>query len=177
MGRLIPLIGAAIAALVIGGGAGWYFGIASAPKTVIVAEEKPHFVEYTIKDRIVNLADQGGRRYLKVSMVLQVAQTKSEKHAGPAGGELQFVVFEQPAGTIEAAGGGGGGGAPAAVEVPNAPQVHDAITTVLNSKRSEQIMTNEGRERLREELRARINTVMPAGTQVAKVYFTDFIIQ
>ena len=38
-------------------------------------------------------------------------------------------------------------------------------------------MTHEGRERLREELRAKINAVMPKDLQVAKVLFTDFIIQ
>ena len=77
MTRLIPLIGAAVAALIIGGGAGWYFGNVSAPRTVIVAEEKPTYVQYPIADRIVNLADPGGPLYLEVSTVLRVAVSKS----------------------------------------------------------------------------------------------------
>jgi len=174
MARLIPLIGAAIAALVIGGGAGWYFGNVSAPKTVVVAEQPPHITEYAIKDRIVNLADQGGRRYLKVSMVLQVAESKNKAHASEGEGTIVFTGWEQPAGSVEAT---ASGGAPKAPELPNAPQVHDAITTVLSAKRSDEVLTTDGRERLREELRVKINTVMPAGQQVVKVLFTDFILQ
>jgi flagellar protein FliL len=173
MGKLIPIIGAAIAALVIGSGAGWFYGQSSAPKTVVLAEEKPHYVECEIKDRIVNLADSGGRRYLKVSMVLQVAEAKS-KGAQATGPGVVFTAWEQPeAAVAEAA--AGGGATPGMV--PNAPQVHDAITTVLSSKRSDELMTTEGRERLREELRISINKVMPKEKQVAKIFFTEFIIQ
>jgi flagellar basal body-associated protein FliL len=168
MARLIPLIGAAIAALVIGGGAGWYFGFASAPRTVIVAEEKPHITEYTIKDRIVNLADQGGRRYLKVSMIFQVAESTHKAQASDApGGTLVFTGYEATS----------GGGAVGPGTIPNTPQVQDAITVVLSSKRSDELMSNDGKERLREELKAKVNTVMPAGQSVVKVFFTDFIIQ
>ena len=174
MARLIPLIGAAIAALVLGGGAGWYFGNVSAPKTVIVAEEPPHVTEYTIKDRIVNLADQGGRRYLKVTMVLQVAESKNKAHAAEGEGTIQFTGWELSDGTVEAT---ASGGAPKAPELPNAPQVHDAITTVLSAKRADEILTTDGKERLREELRAKLNTVMPAGQQVTKILFTEFILQ
>jgi flagellar protein FliL len=168
MGRLIPLIGAAVIALVIGGGAGWYFGFANAPKTVIVAEEKPHITEYTIKDRIVNLADQGGRRYLKVSMILQVAEAAHKAEAAEAPeGTLVFTSYEATS----------GGGPVGPATIPNSPQVQDAITVVLSSKRSDELMTNDGKERLREELKTKINTVMPAGQSVVKIFFTDFIIQ
>ena len=177
MARLIPLIGAAIVALVLGGGAGWYFGNVSAPKTVIVAEEPPHVTEYAIKDRVVNLADQGGRRYLKVSMVLVVAESKNKAHAadgGDAEGSIIFTGWVQSDGTVEAT---ASGGAPKAPELPNQAQVYDAINTVLSAKRSDDLLTTDGKERLREELRAKINTVMPAGQQVTKILFTDFLLQ
>jgi flagellar protein FliL len=167
MGRLVPLLLAAAAALAVGGGAGWYFGVAAAPKTVIVREEPPRSVEYTIKDRIVNLADPGGRRYLKVSMVLQVQESKKAQ----AGGTLRYVGWEQPGTTIEAV------AKETPAELPNAPQVHDAITTVLSSKRTNEVTSTDGRERLREELRLKINTVLPPGQQVVKIFFTDFVIQ
>lgn len=172
MGKLIPIIGAAIAALVIGGGAGWVFGQSSAPKTVVVAEEKPHYVEYEIKDRIVNLADPGGRRYLKLSMVLQVAEKKAAAHA--SGSTIEFTSWEAP---VAAGPEAAGSAPPATTTLPNAPQVHDAITTVLTAKRSDEVMTIEGRERLREELKVAINKIMPKESQVAKIFFTDFIVQ
>ena len=175
MGRLIPLLGAAVVALLLGGGGGWFVGQMMAPKTIVVAEEKPHITEFTIKDRVVNLADQGARKYLKVSMVLEVAE-KAGAVGGHAAGDstIEFMMFEQPAGSYEAT---ASGGAAKAAEVPNAPAVHDAITTVLSSKRSDELVGNEGKERLKDELKAKINTVLPAGMQVQKILFTDFIIQ
>jgi len=38
-------------------------------------------------------------------------------------------------------------------------------------------MTFDGRERLRDELMLKLNTVMPTEQQVVKIFFTDFIIQ
>ena len=175
MGKLIPLIGAAVAALAIGGGGGWFVGHTFAPKTIVIAEEKPTIVDYTVKDRIVNLADQGARKYLKLSMVLQVAESKGAAGSHAAGeGTLEFAVFEQPAGSHAAT---SSGGAAKALELPNAPAVHDAITTVLSSKRADELVSNDGKERLKDELKAKINTVLPAGMQVQKILFTDFIIQ
>lgn len=176
MAKLIPILGAAIAALVIGGGAGWYFAQSSAPKQVVVAAEQPKYVEYTIADRIVNLADPGARRYLKVSMVLQVAkQSGTGAQAAPASGTIQLTSWDMSGGdTVEAA---GKTTTSAAAGFPNAPQVYDAITTVLSSKRSDEVMSTEGRDRLREELRVAINRVLPKDEQVVKVFFTDFIIQ
>ena len=174
MGRLIPLIGAAIAALVIGGGGGWFVGQQMAPKTIVVAQPKEHITEFSVKDRIVNLADQGGRKYLKVSMVLQVAETTGAGGHASGEGSLEFTAFEQPAGSYEATASGGAAKAP---ELPNSAAVHDAITTVLSSKRSDELASNDGKERLKDELKAKINTVLPTGMSVKKILFTDFIIQ
>ena len=166
------MIVAAVAALVLGGGAGWYAGSVSAPKTIVVAEEPPTYHEYAIADRIVNLADQGGRRYVKLAMVLQVQKTKSKPQA--AGREVVFTTFEPVgAGTIEAA----ALTKDPAGALPNLPRVHDVITTVLSSKRADELITAAGKERLKEELKAAINRVLPSDQQVVKVYFTDFILQ
>ena len=174
MGRLIPLIGAAIAALVIGGGGGWFVGQQMAPKTIVVAEQKPHITEFAIKDRVVNLADQGARKYLKVSLVLQVAELKGAGGHASGEGTLEFTAYEQPSGAYEATASGGAAKAP---ELPNSSAVHDAMTTVLSSKRSDELISNDGKERLKDELKAKINTVMPTGMSVQKILFTDFIIQ
>ena len=84
MRKLLPIVGAAVLALLVGLGAGWYVKSAAAPAAAAEdAEhqdkaEKPHYKEYVIKDRVVNLADPGARRYLKVSMVLQVSEVKAK---------------------------------------------------------------------------------------------------
>ena len=174
MGKLIPLIGAAVAALVIGGGGGWFVGQQMAPKTIVVAEEKPHVTDYAIAPRVVNLADQGARKYLKVSMVLQVAELKGAGGHASGEGTLEFTAFEQPAGGYEATASGGAAKAP---ELPNAAAVQDAIISVLSSKRSDELISHDGKERLKDELKAKINTVLPTGLSVVKILFTDFIIQ
>ena len=48
---------------------------------------------------------------------------------------------------------------------------------MLTSKRTDELMTFDGRERLRDELMLKLNTVMPTEQQVVKIFFTDFIIQ
>src|SRR5688572_7350175 len=131
MGRLIPLIGAAIAALVIGGGGGWFVGQQMAPKTIVVAEQKPHVTDYEIKDKIYNLADQGGRRYLKVSMVLQIAEVAGAGGHASGEGSLQFTALESEAGSYEATASGGAAKAP---ELPNAAAVNDSMLSVIGSK-------------------------------------------
>ena len=56
------------------------------------------------------------------------------------------------------------------------PQIKDAITTLLLTKRSSEIRTPEGIEFLKEEIAKRVNAILPLGG-VKNVYFTEFIIQ
>ena len=80
MNRLLPIIGASLLTLVLGGAGGWFYGNLTAPKTVVVAEQKPEFAEHPPESRIVNLADQGGRRYLKLTMVLKTQEKAGAAH-------------------------------------------------------------------------------------------------
>jgi flagellar basal body-associated protein FliL len=41
----------------------------------------------------------------------------------------------------------------------------------------DELVTSDGKERAREELKGKINAALPKTQQVAKVLFTDFIIQ
>ena len=56
------------------------------------------------------------------------------------------------------------------------PEIKDAITTLLMTKRSSEIRTPEGIEFLKEEIAKRVNAILPLGG-VKNVYFTEFIIQ
>jgi len=56
------------------------------------------------------------------------------------------------------------------------PEIKDAITTLLLTKRSADIRTPEGIEFLKEEIAKRVNAILPLGG-VKNVYFTEFIIQ
>ena len=54
----------------------------------------------------------------------------------------------------------------------------DAIITLLSAKTSEQILTVEGKDKLRKEVRDRVNSVLGASkTKVQNVYIVEFVVQ
>jgi flagellar FliL protein len=115
---------------------------------------------YATRERVVNLADKGGFRYLKVEVVLEVAlphgKPGDKLPRGEAAKELQKELEAELA--------------------PLKPRLEDAITTVLTSKTSDELMTPEGKQRLRDELRAKLDRIS-TDHPIMGVYFTQFIIQ
>jgi flagellar basal body-associated protein FliL len=61
--------------------------------------------------------------------------------------------------------------------LPNLLKVQDVITSTLGSKRVDELNNALGMERAREELKGRINAVLPKEKQVAEVLFLEFVIQ
>lgn len=55
------------------------------------------------------------------------------------------------------------------------PAIRDTIISLLSAKTSDQIMPTEGKSKLREEIRNRINAVLPKG-RVQEVYIVDFVV-
>lgn len=54
----------------------------------------------------------------------------------------------------------------------------DAIISLLSAKTSEQILTVEGKTKLREEVRDRVNAVLSESkTKVQRVYIVEFVVQ
>lgn len=54
--------------------------------------------------------------------------------------------------------------------------MRDSIISLLSSKTAEQILTTQGKDKLREEIRARINRISPE-MKVVEVYIVDFVVQ
>jgi flagellar protein FliL len=54
--------------------------------------------------------------------------------------------------------------------------VRDSIISLLSSKTSEQILSSEGKDKLREEIRNRINALAPT-LKVQEVFIVDFVVQ
>lgn len=90
---------------------------------------------------VVNLADQGARRYLRTTLQLSLRQAQDKEH-------LKETV----------------------------PRIRDAVLLLLSGKRTEELLTVEGKTRLRGEIADQINAAM-GREAVAAVYFTDFLIQ
>lgn len=116
---------------------------------------------YPVGEFIVNLSDPG-RRYLKTSVVLQMAGASDGKQkSGGSGGH------------------GGGDDATAAIKAemaPFEPLYKDAIITTLARQTVAKINAPGGRTTLKDELKAALNQRVP-GKTVMDVYFTDFVIQ
>ncbi len=94
---------------------------------------------YKMEPFLVNLADPGRLRYLKITLHLEI------NHKGE---EFQKRL----------------------------PQSRDSVLTVLSSKNSRDIMTSEGKNALREEIKEKMNQIL-MDTKVRNIYFTEFVIQ
>ncbi|MFZ1984866.1 MAG: flagellar basal body-associated FliL family protein [Desulfatitalea sp.] len=104
-------------------------------------EEEAIKPTYKMDTLIVNLADQGGKRYLRITMEFELS--------GPE------VLDEIP---------------------KRLSQLRDTILMILPSKQYADISTTEGKTALRDELIAKINTVLKKGT-VTTIFFTEFVVQ
>ncbi len=117
------------------------------------AEEPPAEQEmslgqiYKLDTLIVNLADQGGKRYLRVTMDLELKPGEKV--------ESKDVIDE--------------------VEL-RLPQIRDAILMILPSKQYADIANTAGKIALRDEIMAKLNTYLKKG-QISTIYFTEFVVQ
>jgi len=156
-------------ASIVGGGAGGYFARGKFGKAPVVgkevgeeehgegeeehaskeeshggghgSEEKKTDNESQIGPFIVNLADDGARRYLRATMQLGLRKESYKKY------------FEK----ID-------------------PRVRDALLLTLSSRRTNELLTPEGKAKLRAEIVAQLNTIIGKHV-VEEVYFVDFLIQ
>jgi flagellar protein FliL len=121
--------------------------------------------------KIVNLAEPGGRKFIRTNVVLEFAPNDP--------------VFLE---TAEAESGGGEGEA-SAVSPRDAyqaqfltelegklPMINDAIISLLSSKTFVDVSTEEGKNALRDEIMAAVNSRLPE-YHVFNVYFTEFVMQ
>ncbi len=148
-----------------GGGGGEFAPAPLAEATPAIPEPGDGFM-FSTGTKIVNLADPGGRRYLKTTIVLEFAPPAS----------LQADAAEAPKGEGE----GDGPVDPSTLfnDELNArlPVINDALTTLLSSKTFEEIYTIEGKENLRQEILDTISERLPE-YHVIYVYFTEFVVQ
>lgn len=115
-------------------------------------------VLFDVGTKVINLADPGGRRYLKVGIVLEFAphDTAWYTMATEQRAELQ-ALFETEMGTKQ-------------------PVIEDLVISIISSKSFEQVYTLEGKEGLRQEIINRINQMLPTQL-VMYVYFNEFVVQ
>jgi len=161
--KVLLILMGLVLVLVLGMGGGmfmiWSKLSAVSPKAVVpetgaeVAPDKAKPEEIgavvSVDTFIVNLADTGGNRYLRVTMDLELAGKPADKSGGKtAGDELAKRM----------------------------PQIRDAILMILSTKRYSDISTPEGKTALREEILNAANGLL-ASSQISRIYFKEFVIQ
>ena len=163
-GRLAIVVAAGVAAAL---GAAYFF--AGPLLTGRAAADQPTPTEadsaavspgpmYVLKERVVNLADPGGRKYLKVAMSVEFATDAAEfRRASPEQRQEKQAEFDKKI-------------------APLVPLIDDAILTVLTARTSAELSTAEGKQRLKEEIKERLNRIL-GREQVTNVYFTQFVMQ
>lgn len=116
--------------------------------------------------KIVNLADPGGRRYLKATITIEVAPPEtSEATPAASGGEGGAATTVDPAIT-----------AFNDKMTKRLPIINDILTTLLSGQTFESIYTMDGKEKLRQDILKQLNERLP-DLQVISVYFTEFVVQ
>lgn len=90
---------------------------------------------------IVNISGEAGKRYLKVTMNLELSSA-----------ELTSEISNKM------------------------PQIKDSIITVLSAKTSEELLSIEGKFKLKEQILTRMNNFLTTGV-VKNLYFVEFVIQ
>lgn len=142
-------------------------GITGKPgETKIKYIEKPKVgMMLPMRERIVNLADPGVMRYLKVTITLELADHSGKPlPTGEKYKEAQDHLKKELGGTL--------------------PLIEDELTGILTARTSAELMSTEGKQRLRDEIKSRVNRSLEKQAhdpkerqEILSVFFSDFIIQ
>ncbi|MGE4317464.1 MAG: flagellar basal body-associated FliL family protein [Deferribacterales bacterium] len=156
-GKLKLIIILVVLLVILGGGGFVAYKIFLAPKGDQAADQVKKAAApvvsneigelYPLETFIVNMMDNEGTRYLKVTIQLEL-QAGNEK----ASAELKLELDKR------------------------IPQLRDAILTILASKRYEEVSSAQGKLILKQEILRRVNSLLTKG-QISNVYFTEFVSQ
>lgn len=133
-------------------------------------------IMYDTGAKVINLADQGGRRYIRINVVLEFAPndaTAYEEYLNSlnSGGTKQMRIPSESGPTT-----------PDYVtqftEELNTkkPVLDDIITSVVSLHTFDELYTSQGKEMLKSEILEQINSRM-TGYKVIAVYFSEFVVE
>lgn len=153
--KLFLIIGIALVVLLGGGGAAWYFlkGKSDKPANEASKEEESAHAEGEGPAQFVQLKDK---------FVVNIAGDKRDRVAQIG---ITFMSHSHDA--------------PKAIE-DNMPLIRSTLLELFSVQKSEQLMTREGKEKLREDALKRIEAVLKEAkseVKIDKVLFTDIVMQ
>lgn len=113
--------------------------------------------------KIINLAEIGGNKYIRINVVLEFAQPIVHEETAAAGGHGEGEVVS-PADALSNE------------IMARIPLINDSIITILSSKSFEELYTTTGKEALRGEIMQKLQGMMPE-YKIIGVYFTEFVVE
>lgn len=177
--KKLVLVVLGIVGLLGGAGVPLFMMMGGEPKKEeVVEEELPHEEIKRIETAdlgqfIVNLSDSSS--FLKVRIMIEYDAAIIDKQIVPAHGE--------EGGKAHGGGASGGakeeaGGGMHPIIASNENKLRDAVIRILSSKKADELLTTDGKGRLKEELVDGLNEVLALEEPpVTGVLFTEFIVQ
>lgn len=108
--------------------------------------------------KIINLSEPGGRKYIRVNVVLEFEPNDMEYYKMAAEEQAAYkAAFEEEINT-------------------KMPVINDCLITLISSKTFEDIYTTEGKETLRKEIIDTLSIKLPE-YRLIYVYLTEFVVQ
>jgi flagellar protein FliL len=164
---MIKIVGIILVAVVVGAGVAGAivlgvipvpFGPLAEARAAAEKAKPPVTVMYPTKERVVNLTDKSGSKYLKVALTLEFIDSKLKDPPKGAAVTAQQTDF-------------------AAEMSPYSAVIDDALVTTLSSKSSSDLLKPDGKDQLKTDLMNNVNRALHDDEKVVNVYFTSFIIQ
>lgn len=113
---------------------------------------------------ILNLSDPSVKRFLKVNVALELSRKDTDPKAeGSSGGHGGEGVDPKKAFEKEME--------------DSVPAVRDAIISVLSSKTADELLSQEGKEQAKDQIKESVNGILGGEREVLRVSFGNFIIQ
>lgn len=108
--------------------------------------------------KIINLVDPTGRRYIRLTVVVEFAPDNPEYAALPEEEKTAYLTeFEDKLNV-------------------RLPIMDDTVITLLSTKTYEDLYTADGKERLRMEIMGVLTNKLP-DLHIISIYFTEFVVQ
>jgi flagellar FliL protein len=108
--------------------------------------------------KIINLVDPGGRKYIRVTVVVEFAPDNPEYELLPEEEkEVYLTSFEEKLNS-------------------RLPIMDDTVITLLSTKTYEDLYTADGKEKLRMEIMDTLSTKL-SDLHIISIYFTEFVVQ
>lgn len=108
--------------------------------------------------KIINLVDPGGRKYIRLTLVVEFAPDNPEYNQLPAEEKAAYLTEMET--KLKA----------------RMPIMDDTVITLLSTKTYEDLYTAEGKEKLRLEMMETMSKKLP-DLHILSIYFTEFVVQ